>query len=380
MNVYSTRLLNGNSTADGSAGLIAKGRTMQQDSEVERLNEVIEADGETPEGNQEHSPEDGDASGKQEPSGDADEKKPPEPGTDGEGEEHADSHADAPRAKEPEAGASKAPDRKPDAAKDGQNQQKKDGQKPQHTHEERERYAWEQLKRSNAEKQTRIDKLKKELEALKGSKSGQINREDYADEESYLEAKLEQKFAERDIKTKEDEIAENRKQIESNEIAEANERAMRNIEECYPTQEERKAYYDGIGEANKHHFSEVLSGTDAGKEILSYASRSRIGARLIYHFAMMPRDFASIIGDPNPQTRAAKLVYTEQYLGQVFGGAKNNAPKAPASAKPNSAPTQKLNAQKPQGGLPDMGKMGSGDSSDGVIDDETAINAVRNYS
>lgn len=183
---------------------------------------------------------------------------------------------------------------------DEDKQEAKKESKPKWSHQEQVNHSFSKLKQKH---KAEVEGLKKEIENLKKQLENKVVKSDYEDEDAYLDAKLEEKMAKRELAKKEQEL-DNKT---SNGVLEYYTERARVL---YPTKIEQdaytKAYNKGISEG-------TIDIVMKDQIIREFINESEYGPKLIEHFCMKP-DVASTLSEMGTARKSVELVALETRL------------------------------------------------------------------
>ena len=263
--------------------------------------------------------------------------------------------------------------------------------KQTHTPEEQREYAWQKLKKENKAFKTQnealtqqIKSLQEQIDSFKNSQGNpnepEYTRDNFATEEDWLRYVAHKQY-QKDAASSINE--QNVKQLESLQEQQRMLVIAQREEALFPA-EKRQEYVQVVSAALNAGMKSAL---DANQDIMAFIDNSDMGPRLMYHFAMMPKDLIRIAENPNPTTRGFMLAQLEQGLYRKFvlgGGQPNQQPQQNATpnvtpnAAPSAAPTNPNPAPK---NVPIIGKIGEGvdKSNPDTMDEKSVIQSYRRY-
>ena len=242
--------------------------------------------------------------------------------------------------------------------------------KQQHTPEEKREYAWQKLRNENKTFRTKNEQLTQQIKELQSQidsfkqKSSEpqekLTRENFATEEDWL------RYLSHDQNMKDFAALQNKqnegylKQLQEQQrmlvIAERE-------EALFPA--EKRAEYVQV--VNAAMGAGMKSALENNPDIMQFIDNSQMGPRILYHFAMMPKDMIAIAENPNPASRQFMLANLERGLYNHFvlgaGNPQNGKPNPETNPNPapnpSGAPTNPSVPPK-KAPPPVIGKVGGG--------------------
>ena len=247
-------------------------------------------------------------------------------------------------------------------------------QQQQHTQEEKQEYAWQKLKRENKNFRSQNEQLTKQIKDLESQIAAfketaskpheELTEEQFATKADYLRwlahDQNQKDFATLQNQQNEAYLKQLQEQQRMLVIAER--------EEALFPAEKRTEYVQVV---NAAYEAGMKSALENNPDIMQFIDNSQMGPRILYHFAMMPKDMIAIAENPNPTTRQFMLAQLESGLYNHFvKGAGNKQQPNPApntnpnpAPNPSGAPNNPTPAQPKRNPPPIIGKVGGGEDN-----------------
>ena len=258
----------------------------------------------------------------------------------------------------------------------------------QHTQEEQKEYAWQKLRKENKSFRTQNEQLTKQIKELQAQidnykKSGteqqeQLTSDQFATQADFMRYVAHEQnvkdFAAMQNQQNEDALKQLQEQQRMLVIAER--------EEALFPAEKRTEYVQVVNAAMNAGMKSAL---ENNPDIMQFIDNSQMGPRILYHFAMMPKDMIAIAENPNPTSRQFMLAQLESGLYNHFVTGAGNQQKQDAAPNQNPAPNTSgaPNNQSPapqkKNPPPIIGKVGGGiDNTDPeTLTEQEVIKAYR---
>lgn len=214
--------------------------------------------------------------------------------------------------------------------------------KKDYTKEERSKHAFAKLKDKSRELKSQIaerDRRIAELEASLEKQSG--NREDYKNDEDFVDARAERIADKREL---------DRLRIEQRNAQDQEYIERRNswVENCFTDERERADYVRLVQRANTDYrsmhpemgvdrFSELL---EDNRDVYDYLDDSDIGPKMMRHFILKPESLEQITSKHSPVARWHALEQLEERMRRFFAKPKlSTEQKGAPSPEPKKLPS-----------------------------------------
>lgn len=242
--------------------------------------------------------------------------------------------------------------------------------KQQHTQEEQKEYAWQKLRKENKSFRTQNEQLTKQIKELQAQidnykKSGTEQKESLTSDQFATQADF-MRYVAHEQNVKDFAAMQNQQNEDALKQLQEQQRMLviAEREEALFPAEKRTEYVQVVNAAMNAGMKSAL---ENNPDIMQFIDNSQMGPRILYHFAMMPKDMIAIAENPNPASRQFMLANLERGLYNHFvlgaGNPQNGKPNPETNPNPapnpSGAPTNQSTPPK-KAPPPVIGKVGGG--------------------
>lgn len=255
--------------------------------------------------------------------------------------------------------------------------------KPTHTPEERKEYAWKSLRKQNQKLNQELEELRRQVSSITQKPEVEKEAAEFATDADYQKYLIDHRLEGLLSKKAEDE----KKQYDERQQEQSRQDAVyQKIRESYSDPDEYKIYTEAMAAATApdtddheggHMYTLFNENPDSAKALSDFCANSPLGARIMFHFAMVPADCAAFAQLTDPVDRKVELRLLEKKLNVLLASGKLNMkkPAAPAASPAATATTANPSASKNH--IPIMGKLGTGSGGNDNPSDDDIINDIR---
>ena len=252
----------------------------------------------------------------------------------------------------------------------------------QHTPEERKEYAWKSLRKQNQRLNQELSEMRKQIEALSKKPEAEKTASEFATDADYQKYLIDHQLEGLLSRRAEE---EHKAQEATREEQSAQSAVYQKIRDTYSDPDEYKIYTEAMNAATApdtedheggHMYTLFNDNPESAKDLSSFCAKSPLGARIMFHFAMVPADCAAYAQLDDPVDRKVELRLLEKKLGALQAAGKLSM------KKPSSVPSGSVqgNTVPATGSVPIMGKMGTGSGGNNEPSDDDILKDIRRMS